>query len=346
MAIKVSTLLGHNTDLVLDLTPSLGGALNTNNFPIANGSNPVTISGNQYPITTGSPGQVLTTNGAGVLSWQNAGLSPTGVIPGTYGSASTVGVFTVNATGQLTNAVNAPISITPAQAGLGNVTNQLQVINAGGAPSIRESVGAPAGTDNIGAIYIDQAVTNGDSIYRYNGTTWDVIAVRPNLYDEKVNGFTPPAAQALDSVAIGSGAETSSTANNSLAIGIQSLARIPYGFVQAGGTELVSITVTPPSTSTKYCMSFSVPASASTNNNVHTAAFFRGTTYLGAAVQTFSSGGNSATISFCITDSPATTSSITYSIRYGTSANTWYVNRRSTENTYGGLNSGWLLEEF
>jgi hypothetical protein len=235
MAIKVSTLLAHNTDLILDTTPSLGGPLNTNNFPIANGSNPVTISGNQYPTTTGSPGQVLTTNGAGVLSWQNSSLSPTGVIPGTYGSASSVGIFTVNATGQLTNAVNAPISITPAQAGLGNVTNQLQVINAGGAPSIRESVGAPTGPDNIGAIYIDQAITNGDSIYRYNGTTWDVIAVRPNLYDEKVNGFTPPAAQALDSVAIGSGAETASTANNSLAIGMQSLARIPYGFVQAGG---------------------------------------------------------------------------------------------------------------
>jgi hypothetical protein len=256
MAIKVSTLLGHNTELSLDLTPSLGGSLNTNGFPIVNGPNSVVISGNGYPTTTGTAGQVLTTDGAGVLTWQSpatgsitlvgavtgSGLSPvtttitpTGVTIGTYGSSSSVGVFTVNAAGQITNAVNAPISITPAQAGLGNVTNQLQVINAGGAPSIRESVGAPSGPDNIGAIYVDQAVTNGDSIYRYNGTTWDVIATKPNLYDEKVNGFTAPAAQALDSVAIGSGAETQSGANNSLAIGMQSLARIPYGFVQAGG---------------------------------------------------------------------------------------------------------------
>lgn len=131
MAIKVSTLLGHNTILSLDLAPSLGGPLTTNNYPIENSGNPVSITGNQYPITTGTAGQVLTTNGAGVLSWQNAGLSPTGVIPGIYGSTSSVGIFTVNSTGQLTNAVNAPISITPAQAGLGNVTNQLQVINAG-----------------------------------------------------------------------------------------------------------------------------------------------------------------------------------------------------------------------
>lgn len=235
MAIKVSTLLGHNTNISLDSAPALGGNLTTNGYAIENSGSPVTITGNQYPITPGSPGQVLTTNGAGVLSWQTSSISPTGVIPGTYGSASSVGVFTVNLNGQLTNAINAPIAITPAQAGLGNVTNQLQVINAGGSPSIRESVGAPSGPDSIGAIYIDQAITNGNSIYRSNGTTWDVIATRPNLYSEKVNGFVSPTAMALDSVAIGSGAETQASANNSLAIGMQALARIPYGVVQAGG---------------------------------------------------------------------------------------------------------------
>jgi hypothetical protein len=235
MAIKVTTLLAHNTELSLDLSPSLGGTLNTNGFPITNGPNPVIISGNGYPTDTGLSGQVLTTDGAGILSWQPSSLSPTGVIPGTYGSTSSIGIFTVNATGQLTNALNAPISIVPSQAGLGNVTNQLQVINAGGAPSIRESVGVPSGPDNVGAIYIDQVITNGNSIYRSNGTTWDVIATRPNLYSEKINGFTAPVAGAFDSVAIGSGAETQPGANNSLAIGMQSLARIPYGFVQAGG---------------------------------------------------------------------------------------------------------------
>lgn len=256
MVIKVSTLLAHNTDVILDTTPSLGGALNTNNFPIVNGGNPVTITGNSYPITTGTNGQVLTTNGAGSLSWQSpsagsislvgavtgSGMSPvtttitpTGVILGTYGSTSSVGMFTVNAAGQITNAVNAPISISPAQAGLGNVTNQLQVINAGGAPSVREGVGAPTGPDNIGAIYVDQAVTNGNSIYRYNGVAWDVIATKPNLYSEKVNGYVSPVAAALDSVALGSGAETQTGANNSLAIGMQSLARTQGSVVQASG---------------------------------------------------------------------------------------------------------------
>lgn len=256
MAIKVSTLLAHNTVLYLDQSPSLGGSLTTNGFSIQDGPNSVNISGNNYPTVTGTAGQVLTTDGSGTLTWQTpssgsitlvgavtgSGLSPvtttitpTGVSAGSYGSASSVGVYTVNAAGQITSSVNAPIAITPSQAGLGNVANQLQVINAGGAPSIRESVGAPSGSDNIGAIYIDQAITNGNTIYRYNGTTWDVIATRPNLYSEKVNGFTTPVAQALDSVALGSGAETQSGANNSLAIGMQSLARIPFGTVQAGG---------------------------------------------------------------------------------------------------------------
>lgn len=257
MVIKVSTLLAHNTSVSTDTAPSLGGPLNTNNYPISNGGNSVVISGNQYPITTGTTGQVLTTNGSGILYWNTpasstsitlvgdvtgsgsspitTSITPTGVISGAYGSSSIVGTFIVNSKGQVTSATNAPISITPSAAGLGNVTNSLQVINAGGAPSIQEGTGIPVGTNTLGAIYIDRGVTNGNSIYYYNGTNYSVIATRPNLYSEKVNGFTAPVAQALDSVAIGSGAETQTGANNSLAIGMQSLARTPGGVVQASG---------------------------------------------------------------------------------------------------------------
>ena len=256
MAIKVSSLLAHNTDLIIDTSPVLGGPLNTNNYPINNGSFPVIISGNEYPIDTGAPGQVLTTSGAGTLSWENsvAGsvtlvgavtgsgaspitttITPTGVILGSYGSSSSVGMFSVNSAGQITSATTSPISITPASAGLGNVTNQLQVINSGGAPSIREGTGAPFGPDTLGAIYVDQAVTNGNSIYRYNGSSWDVMATKPNLYSERVNGYITPVAAALDSIALGSGAETQIGANNSLAIGLQSVARTPGGVVQSSG---------------------------------------------------------------------------------------------------------------
>ena len=52
--IKVSTLLGHNTVVQNDVTPTLGGSLNTNNFSILNGGLAVTITGNAYPIITGT----------------------------------------------------------------------------------------------------------------------------------------------------------------------------------------------------------------------------------------------------------------------------------------------------
>jgi hypothetical protein len=73
MTIKVSTLLSHDTVLQDDSSPTLGGPLDTNNYPIENGPNPVTITGNEYPISTGLTGQVLATNGFGVLYWTSAG---------------------------------------------------------------------------------------------------------------------------------------------------------------------------------------------------------------------------------------------------------------------------------
>ncbi len=114
----------------------------------------------------------------------------------------------------------------------------------------------------------------------------------------------------------------------------------------SAGTQIMSQTVTPTSVSSKFVISLGLSVSASTNNNVHTAAVFRNNVYIGGAIQTFSSGGNSNAISVIITDLPNTTSPVTYSIRYGTSANTWFINRRTTENTYGGVQSGWSLEEF
>lgn len=256
MAIKVSSLLERNTEVILDSSPSLGGTLDTNNFSITNGINPVVITVNSYPTTTGTNGQVLTTDGAGVLSWQSApsgsitltgdvtgtGMSPvsttianTSVVPGTYGSASSVSVFTVNSQGRLTAASNSSISITPAQAGLGNVSNSLQVINAGGTPSIQQGSGIPAPPSTLGAMYVDRETTNGNGIYYYDGVAWQVVAQKLNLFNENSATFITPVAQATNSVALGSGAETAPSAIESLAIGKQSLARTQGSVVQANG---------------------------------------------------------------------------------------------------------------
>ena len=269
MVIKVSTLLEHNTDIVNDTSPSLGGPLNTNNFPISNGINPVIISGNSYPTTTGLSGQVLTTNGSGILSWTTNGtgtvssvgltssastivisgspnpitstgtfnidLPNTGIFPASYGSASATGSFTVTQKGILTSASSIPISIVPSQAGLGNVVNSLQVINAGGAPSIQEGFGVPSSASANGAIYIDKSITNGNSIYFYNGASWVSITQFLKLYAENSLIFTSPVASGINSIALGNAAQTASGASDSLAIGNQSLARIQGGVVQASG---------------------------------------------------------------------------------------------------------------
>ena len=87
----------------------------------------------------------------------------------------------------------------------------------------------------------DVSVIEGPSINGY-GLTWDnslskwvATALQPilHLYNENFSSETPPAATGINSIALGSGAQT--TADNSLAIGDQSLARIPNSIAMSGG---------------------------------------------------------------------------------------------------------------
>ncbi len=55
------------------------------------------------------------------------------------------------------------------------------------------------------------------------------------LYSENSQAATSPVAQSINSVAIGYAAQTGATASYSLALGSQSLTRIPYSVVIAGG---------------------------------------------------------------------------------------------------------------
>lgn len=112
------------------------------------------------------------------------------------------------------------------------------------------------------------------------------------------------------------------------------------------GTQIWTITITPLSVNSSYVVQTSISAAASNNNANLTMALFRGNTYLGATVQIANSGNNSATLTINITDRPNTTAPITYQVRIGTSTATWYVNRRSNENTYGGLNNGYTIWEY
>jgi hypothetical protein len=55
------------------------------------------------------------------------------------------------------------------------------------------------------------------------------------LYTENIQSPSPPTALGFDSIALGSAAQTSTSGVHSLAIGEQSLSRIPGGVVQASG---------------------------------------------------------------------------------------------------------------
>ena len=260
----------------------------------------------EYKTVTAGTG-ISVTNGAGSITIANTGVTSVGL-------ALPVSVFTVS---------GSPVTTTGTLTGTFN-TQANNTVFAGPAtggpltPTFRTL--SLAGND-IADVLITSA-TNGQTLM-WNGADW-----------VNVGGFGSGG-----TLRTWSGNIASQSGTTTFTIGTTPP-------TTAGGTEIMTLTLTPPSTSSKYVIEFSVPASASTNNNIHSAILFRGTTYLGAGVQTFTSGGNSATISFIITDAPATTSSITYSIRYGTSANTWYINRRQAENTYGGLNSGWVVTEF
>jgi hypothetical protein len=104
------------------------------------------------------------------------------------------------------------------------------------------------------------------------------------------------------------------------------------------GSEIWSTAISPSkSTST---MKFTVPftVDSSTSNRIVIASLFRGSLNIGSAVWYATGGGRPTTITLAVSDSPATTNQITYSMRVGIGAGsgTWYVNSTSAGNDLGG----------
>jgi hypothetical protein len=98
MVIKVSELLAHNTLVIDDFSPTLGGNLDTAGWEISNTGAPVTISGNDYPFTTGTVGQVLTTDGLGTLTWEDTVVSFSAGTTGFTPLLATTGAVTLAGT--------------------------------------------------------------------------------------------------------------------------------------------------------------------------------------------------------------------------------------------------------
>ena len=113
------------------------------------------------------------------------------------------------------------------------------------------------------------------------------------------------------------------------------------------GTQLWANSITPLSVDSTYVVQSNIMVAGSNNGTFITLAVFRDNVFIGGTLQVVQSSSNSATLSFSITDKPNTTSPVTYQVRVGINSNTWYVNRRNSEITYGGnINTGWVMGEY
>jgi hypothetical protein len=121
--------------------------------------------GYKFPSANGSNGQVLTTNGAGTLSWTTAG----GAVSSVSGSGSgisvspTTGAVIVSNTG-----VHSFNGLTGAIAGVSSVNGLTGAVKIGRSISVY----APTTTDNITMFYTTNALTlsNIESVIRGTGT--------------------------------------------------------------------------------------------------------------------------------------------------------------------------------
>jgi hypothetical protein len=111
---------------------------------------PSPLNGDLFPISP-LPGQSQYEWSSADSTWRLLGAA-TGVIVGTYGDASNVGQFTVDAQGRLTSAANVPITF----------------------PTTLTFVTAPTASADLGTS--GEVAVDGTYLYVYAGTQWQRVA--------------------------------------------------------------------------------------------------------------------------------------------------------------------------
>ena len=161
-----------------DVTSSVGGTaltLATVNSNIGTFNN-VTVNAKGL-VTAASNISYLTANQSITLSGDFTGSGTTAITGtlatvnsniGSFGNTNTVPVITVNGKGLITAVSTA--TITPTSIGLGNVTNSLQVINAGGLVSI--GAGSNASKPLFGTVGRQYYSTDQGITYYDTGASW------------------------------------------------------------------------------------------------------------------------------------------------------------------------------
>jgi trimeric autotransporter adhesin len=113
----------------------------------------------------------------------------------------------------------------------------------------------------------------------------------------------------------------------------------------SSGAQIASITVTPASASSQFFLTVDIYADFSANNHNITLAIFRGTTLVGLVTGNIATSGRPITLGITSVDAPATTSTITYTVRVGTDAGgTTTINRNNGATFNAGISAFVITE--
>lgn len=357
--------------LASGVSPMLGnlnmGANNITNVNLVDGVDVSTHASRHLPngadaITTAAPSSALTpssTNAVGIAnslarsdhSHQITGFQPLDSDLTALANTSTTGLYAITASGTSTTrtltGTASRISVTNGSGVSGNPTVD---IDAGyvGQLSITTLGTISTGTWNATTIGIAKGGTNLTTL----GTANQILGVNNGAtgleYKSLVQGPGIVIANGVNSVTLST---TGVKQSFSGTIGeISGTTDIPVDNtvpLVTEGTQVFSQTITPTSTSSKITIDFTTMASVSNNNRVVTLALFRGNTFICARAQSFVSAGDGLTHQIRFTDTPGTTSPVTYSVRVGISqaGQSWYLGYTPTYN-FGGTNpSTWLVFE-
>lgn len=107
------------------------------------------------------------------------------------------------------------------------------------------------------------------------------------------------------------------------------------------GTELLTVSITPRSTSNKLIIFVSVPFIDASANVLITFPLFQdsGANAIALGQCEVSGADNATSLFYTHFISPSTTSSTTFKLRYGPTSSTAYINRRNSGETMGGTSA-------